>query len=334
MTAETVIEEFLERYPLPSGWAKPDVFTDALTLGKLSLQLAGLSVTAPSGEIVTGSAADRDELPLERAFMELVERVAVVEANARVAPLIAMDRSTGVAVELPHERVFPTSNWPEQWIYSRSNGVGLHVTPALAEAAAGLELLERDAVLRAWRGQTLPVLAPAPGLAADLGEHYEFQAFMFPQPGVPDCQVAGVFGWPLSDQAPVVFGFGAAYSDQDGALARAQREALQRLAFLWGEPIDDSPPFVPSAAYHQECYLHRRSAERLGRWLAGGHRRLVGASTKQTKHYKLLFADLTPTHLIGKLAVVRAVSDQCDLLTFGRAPIGTLPEELWIHPIA
>jgi hypothetical protein len=135
---------------------------------------------------------------------------------------------------------------------------------------------------------------------------------------------------------PFVSGYGAR-ADRAEAVLAAQKEALQLLAFLWGEPLPDrAPDPLPAPMTHLETYQLRERHAVLRRWLDEGH----------AEHYRptpvadadadrsLRFADLTPTWQEGQLHVARALCPAAIPLIVGLSPLlAHLPPELRIHPI-
>jgi hypothetical protein len=131
--------------------------------------------------------------------------------------------------------------------------------------------------------------------------------------------------FPHTPAHPLVYGFAAA-TQATHALARAETEALQRLAFLWGEPLPErAPEPAPLPDYHQDYYLYPPNHAHIVRWLEGGHdleareprssRRLAGPSIYDGERTQ--FIDLTPEPLRGKLAVAKAISSHARRLRFG-----------------
>jgi len=107
-----------------------------------------------------------------------------------------------------------------------SNGVALHRSWQAACQCAVAELLERDAVLRSFRGECTPepVAFPDSPPAQALRGSYTLRAFTFDGGEGSAYITAGVFLCPLQAQVdPLAFGFAAARELQV-ALAAAERE--------------------------------------------------------------------------------------------------------------
>jgi hypothetical protein len=140
----------------------------------------------------------------------------------------------------------------------------------------------------------------------------------------------GAFLFPRAPAAPLVYGFGAG-TGVAAAHASAKREALQRLAFLWGEQLPEAPPeAAPLPDYHQEFYLYPAHHAILHEWLDGKRSRAPQRATKTrdlTSANIVLdsidmtrFVDLTPDVLGGSLRIAKATSRAAKQLRFGNSP--------------
>src|SRR5690606_37386684 len=105
---------------------------------------------AAGGGDVAGSAAGLGAFPVRRAYFELLERSAVLDAIAtpRVAYPV-LDARGAPTAECARDRVFPEVH-DSSWAYSKSNGVAVGPDWPSACRAARAELFERHAVLGAW----------------------------------------------------------------------------------------------------------------------------------------------------------------------------------------
>lgn len=319
--------------PLPAGWSEPQLFADTIRVGALEVRRAGIVARAPDGAEVTGSAAQTQGSPLPRAWYELLERAAVLDAAERACPVRdPKERVVGEVargVEPPGE--------PSRRRASRSNGVALHRSWAAACERARLELLERDRVLRSWHGELPLRETPAPAWL-DATEAHEWRAALVPpRKGErrPTDAVAVVIGFPRRAEVPLARGF-AARPSRDAALEAAAAEALQSLAFLWDEPVPErSPELAPTPLFHLDYYLCPDNHEPLRRWLAGAHPRLE-APGDGAADGALRFVDLTPADAAEGLRVARAVDEAARELVFGAPPEALaerLPSALHVHPI-
>jgi hypothetical protein len=324
---------------LPEGWAEPERVEDSIEACGLTLRRAGISTRDKSGEDVTGSAAELDSAPRARAEFELLERVATLEAMRTTPTSVALLDADGVEVDrLLATEAFPESPDPKRWRYARSNGVALHRSWSAACHRAHCELVERDRVLRAWYGWLTPERVPLLGDATRLERStgHTWRAFRI---GAPDArspfEVAGVFGFPTSQDVPIAVGY-AARSSLLEAMEAASREALQLLAFLWAEPIPaEMPPAGPSALHHLDRLLCPMTHERLRAWLDGAHREFGSLVDAPPPAGAPTFVDLTPAWLGGGLRVAKAIVKDALPLAFGEAPFGGhLPHALCQHPIA
>jgi len=326
--------------PLPKEWSQPTVVEDAIVADGVELHRVGFSSSGPGGEEVTGSAAEREASPRDRAYYELVERISTMDAIRRATPRYDTRTLDGRSAEQrPRTDIFPDSVAPDRWRYAKSNGVALHVDWHAASSRALWELCERDRVLRSWYGEIEPrplagALDSAPLARA---RSYEWLAYSFPVTEASSfsrgVHVCGVFGLPNAG-APFVLGFGARPSP-DEALDAATREATQLLAFLWGEePTTQDPPFAPTPLYHLDTFQRPERHRMVRAWLEGAHTRYRPSAPPAQGNDRVTFVDLTPPWLHG-LVVSKAICPAAVPLTFGDAPFGThLPPELRAHPIA
>lgn len=320
---------------LPEGWSSPEVVEDELDVDGLVVRRAGISSCFGTEE-ACGSAAEIVSSPLARAEFELLERIAVAEQR-REARFELRDEADSVTGSALLADVFPVSADPDRWRYSSSSGIALHSSWRNACVRATWELIERDRVLRAWHGETVPrslTFAEHPLLTT---RSYDWRAVELVAPqgdgAGKDVVVVGVFGLPKTDGAPFALGFGARPTERD-ALEAAAREALQFLAFMWGEaPLDANPNAEPTAMRHLDEFQVRGKHEVIRHWLEEGHaayhrdrpRRPLGTAR---------FVDLTPSWMDGGLRVAKALCDGAEVLTFGESPSSAhLPQNLRIHPI-
>ncbi len=322
--------------PLLDGWSLPEVVDDVITADGIELRRAGMASRRADGTELTGSAASVDDAPVERARYELLERMATIDAISSALEIWQVWSGEGAPISVVSSAdAFPESNRPERWRFARSNGVALHCDWDSACKAAREELAERDRVLRSWYGETLPAPVEAP---AQLGvaSSYEWSAFLLPAPErswSEDVVVAGVIGFPRCD-VPLVLGYGAGTA-ADVALRKAVGEALQSLAFLWGEPAPQAEPELsPSALGHLEWWLYPGHHDQLKRWLDGQHARYATNERTQTvTQRETTYLDLTPKGL-DRHRVVKAMSPAALPLAFGACPFGEhLPSSLRVHPI-
>jgi hypothetical protein len=325
---------------LPEGFSEPEAFVDDIDLFGVRVRRAGLATSGPGGLELTGSAAALDEDPVARAGFELLERVATALAVAARTPA-----SHGA---------FPESDAPERYRHARSNGIALHASLETARTRARYELAERDRILRAWYGETTParvsgehehltVPMRAVALALASGGAYDVEIHAFPDDGrclaSRDLAVAGAFLFPRRAGLPLAMGFGARPLLGDAAEA-ALREALQSVAFLWGEPLAEAPVPGPTALQQLEFWQGASRAEALRGWLAGDHVRHAGSLARlglggraEGPDAPVHFHDLTPSWSPG-LHVVRATCDAALPLVFGVAPWADgLATELRVQPI-
>jgi ribosomal protein S12 methylthiotransferase accessory factor YcaO len=326
-------------FPLPEGWSEPERVEDTVDVDGVLIHRAGFASSWGNDQAV-GSAADWQSAPVMRARFELLERIALLEASRSEASLFAVRTPDGAQVgQLAREEVFPLSDEPTRWSYARSNGVALHADWTRACRSAVEELIERDRVLRAWLGETVPCpLTFDPGsspLSRTRSHAWSACAFTAaPETPLPELEVVGIFGFPLRKGVPLAFGYGSRPTREE-AIGAATREAAQLLAFVWGEPIPEHPPEPdPTPLAHLERFQCPEMHGILRRWLEGGHARHVRATIPPAARSPLHLVDLTPAWLVGGFQVAKAVCSSAVPVTFGPSPLfAHLPPELRIHPI-
>lgn len=324
---------------LPEGFVELERVEDQVLVDGLILGRAGLCVQASGGEPVTGSAASRTGPPVSRARFEVLERLATLEAiGGRRASYPLRDRMRRAIGVTPRSVVFPESGAPDVWQFARSNGIALFDDWAAACDRAWWELCERDRVLRAWYGDGRPVrmaIEPA-STSLPTGASYDWEIARFVDDGerASNIEVVGVFGLPRVGSAPAVAGY-AARPSLDGALEAAVSEALQQLAFLWGEEIPTrQPDCLPTPLHHVEGLLWPGSHQGIRAWLVNGHTRFRPATPRPVLRAPDGFVDLTPPWLAGRACVARALARDAVPLVFGVGPLSAeLPSELRMHPI-
>lgn len=339
------VKQLQHQFPLPASWQVPSCFSFVTNVGDLEIFLVGLVAKSCANDgDVAGSAGALGEYPVERAYFELVERAATVDAlDCKAAHYPIYDTKRGLVDHQSRDVVFPPSPPDAPWTYARSNGVAVASTWEAACQASRAELVERHRVLSSWFGITRPkpIKLPKTDALHALDFAYEVFAYSFPcseWETEAKHEVVGVFGFPRSAEAPFVYGLSAGRSSA-GAIAGAAREFLQRLGFLWGENIPDREPTPePTSAYHQELYLWPRTHDKLRRWLAGERFDRTYQTGEEHRAYSLgeRFVDLTPPVLHGRLHVAKALPSGELPLTFGQGH-PDLPDagpKHSVHPIA
>ena len=324
---------------LAPGWSITERVDERIEIQGVELWRAALSAESTWGEVVTGAAADVDGRAMERATFELLERATMMEAMRRGPETFVVRSSDGtVRGSLRRESVFAESDDPQRWQPSRSNGVALGTDWASACRSALLELVERDRLLRSWRGEGMPeqVALDAPLLSSIPG--YAWQAYRLPMQGGWSAayETAIVIGFPTRGGVPLVRG-SAADETLKLALRRAVRECLQGLAFLWGEDIpNEPPPSSPTPLYHLDHYLWPGAHAGLRQWLAGAHTQLA-ASASPEADATVEWVELTPAGAQARFRVAQARCQAALPLFFGDGPAWwttALPPALRVHPIA
>jgi hypothetical protein len=202
-----------------------------------------------------------------------------------------------------------------------------------AKERARLELVERDRLLRAWYGELDPVAIAIDAADVPVTTSYTWRAVTVPEAGGGGDDVVMAVGVPLRDDAPLLRGCAARVGRRPALLA-ALAEALQGLAFLWGEPVPDvAPTPMPTPMFHLDYYLWPGSRAALLDWLERGHGRFGRPPSRRAE--AAWFVDLTPAELGGELRVVRALARGRAALVFGEVPGAShLPENRRVHPSA
>lgn len=332
------VAELLDRHPLPGDFTVSECFVGSTELAELAVHVVGMIASSPDGRSVSGSAGERETVPFARAYFELFERAALLDAErapgARTRLNAAGERLVG-----REPWAFPSVPGDASWRYARSNGVAVGRDFASAARAARAELVERDRLLCAWYGQTQPLrreLTADPAWGA-LSPWYELEAYEFPASDADDSELsaAAVFGFPKVAEAPLIYGAAADWT-LERAIRRAGAEALQRWAFLWGETIPDrEPEFAPAADFHQELYLWPAMHARLRDWLAGSHRHSAPALAPRGPRREP--PEFVEVGSFPELMAVRAIPDRELPLVFGRGHPNAPHhgrEPFLVHPIA
>ncbi len=322
--ASNVTRPWVDRTLAP-GWEPIEAIEDTIRPGLVPLHRAGLATRAPGGEEIVGSAAAPTGPVADRAYFELLERASVIEYLRRQP---ASETAAGPARPAYRQ--------------ARSNGVALHSDLNEARRCALWELVERDRIVRSWYGEITPRRVAAPRWLEAMAPEgaYEWCACSFDAPAWDSwsrgLEVAAVIGFPLRSDVPLTRGF-AARPSADAAIEAAADEAVQGLAFLWGEEIPDSePPPAPTPMYHLDLYLYPRNHDLLRGWLRGAHGVHACSQGERPAPAEVSFVELTPPWLEGQLRVVKAECRAAIPLTFGVGPealSGHLPPRLRAHPI-
>jgi YcaO cyclodehydratase, ATP-ad Mg2+-binding len=303
--AEQVLRELQRQCPLPEGASPPQLFEQLVQIGELDVHLAGLT-SEVLGASYAGSAAEVGQLPLQRAYFELIERLAIGKALHRTEDFVLASATREVLGTLPAQEVFASSSNPSRWRFARSNGVAIAQTWTEACERAAAEAIERDCILRSWYGALTLGHSPLASLPVEaaawqgFAEHYELQVRATQWLGL---WVAMGVGFGRSAQVPFIISFGARTGLED-AVAAARREFTQRLGFLFGEDLPtEEPQVAPSADFHQEYSLWSGAHAALRSWLGTS---VASRDWPAPPPTPLGFVDLTPPELRDKVSVARA----------------------------
>ena len=333
--------------PNQDGWKMEKPFIEKLSLGKIESYMVGLQATHPMLGDVTASAVAQDQPPEEKAWFELMERIGIVRAMASDAVDLKVKPFSGDEISyLSKSIVFPSLIQPEttDFQHSKSNGIALHNTWENACRHAAYEAIERHFVLSTWLGTRRPrILKKAEPKFESLSGMYEVCQVEFGSTQVPSIRErvysCGVFLLPRmfssKKKVPFVFGCGGHGSLKE-ALDKAEREALQRLSFLWGEDIPmEEPSFSPDPLYHQELYLWPKKHQMIKDWIQG--RYFEEDTSIDDGEIDLAFVDLSEYSLNDEHFIAKAFSEKIIPLVFGKPEIGPfkgLDTARKVHPIA
>lgn len=218
-------------------------FKDSISVFGKTVYRVGLSDTCGDME-VTGSAAYFEQSDCQlRAQGELAERLVIVKTKLGV---------NSIAQEDAHD-----------FRWSHSNGIASHVDLHLAQENALNELIERDLLLKSWAGQLQVTLNSSADLSDFnfLNESYEIQAY-----NLKNC-LCLLVGWPKNETLPFLISH-AVHQDFTVAVIKAKKEFIQRLAFLWEEPLpQDDLTTKPSPEFHLNWSLLTQNQKEIRSWL-------------------------------------------------------------------
>jgi ribosomal protein S12 methylthiotransferase accessory factor YcaO len=332
----------LKNADIPPEWSLIDSLHEERRIEDCSLILRGYACQRKNdGLIVTGSWAGWEESTLDKARLELQERLALVQAmdqSSRTWPLlhIASGKKSGFA---RGSQLFPQSEEPGTMQFAKSNGVALGADFSDAARRAANEVVERHMVLASWYGASRPRACsmPLPSALQSLTALFDFQHYDFGSFFVRDCGsifVRGTFLWPTRSEMPVIYGFGAGPTEEEAG-SKALAEAVQRLAFL--DPLEapqDEPVFSPTPDFHQEFFLHPARKARLSAWLNGE----PSHPSFQVDFCRSGIAQAIDLTVRGRSqgSVVRVMISGTLPLVFGRFQPSAWPElptDFLIHPI-
>ncbi len=341
LSFDAALQQFTNQYPIEEEWGAPEVFRERAHIAGLDLNLVGLASNG-RGVQITGSSVGGSLSSLKRAYFEMVERASlqgVLQFESR--PISLCGFGGEVIRESSRQELFPAVPMGCLWQYSVSNGVAAHLSFGEARDRALQELLERDAILRSWYSGKKPesLALPYSDIVSVLQDEFDVRVVRFAS---ARSAVIGVFGFPKDLKKSAFFGFGTSNS-LDKAIRKAFRESLQRLGFTWGEDpcVQEGNVFAEfkgrTAEDHLEFYLNPESTFILKDWLTGKLEERYSNQIVNVIDERVLYADLTPPQLRGRVWVLKAIYDECMPLTFGSAHPWVLPvsgTDRIPHPIA
>src|SRR5262245_6870749 len=69
-----------QAYPLPVHWSRIQLFAETTCVNGVPIEVMGMSAENASGQSAHGSAGNVGGSPVQRAYFELLERAAIVDA--------------------------------------------------------------------------------------------------------------------------------------------------------------------------------------------------------------------------------------------------------------
>lgn len=326
---KTEILGLIDGYGFPAGWEISEEIFHEIRVENLNIFLVGLSAKSADNRSIFGSAGSLGGFPVERAFFELVERIATMDSvrTSNVFPPLDRDGRPSKS------HLIQESSLGERGRYSASNGIALGTTFSDACQRAALELTERDLILRSWYGQIKHQVYNLDSiLRGGLEKSYDLVGVNFSNKE-NDPVVLGIFGFPKIKDKPLVYGFGAS-PYQEIAEKKAEVEFIQRLGFLWEEPLLEKVDFSPSASFHQDYFLVPKNLEIIRGWVFAKHESEDIWDLNDNTEY---FFDLTPHDSLKGIHIVRAFSGAKMPLIFGEWHPWVKSrknQNLIVHPIA
>jgi hypothetical protein len=323
-----LMDTYAQTYPLPPGWRLAEKLMETHTCGVISVDLLGLiaqSAQAPHTQVTASAGSiqgDANGIAV-RAYFELLERVALLDALAQPAQMHKVFTLTGQEMQTRSlAELFPESPRPAEWVYAKSNGVAAHTERDQACWRAYKELAERAIILRSWYGRVAPCTrCPLALLPSALSKQMDAQKLSLYEFSTPSDGISCIGAFIKVPQGFWAYGFASAKRSEAAALA-AVEEAFQRLGFLADETVVEAlPEFSPTPDYHQEYYLSAIGTERIEQWLQGAFFGEAGEISKPLPEYnQCFFVDLTPASLQGKCYVIKAFHQDITPLAFGFYP--------------
>ncbi|RZA25059.1 MAG: hypothetical protein EOP10_07995 [Proteobacteria bacterium] len=322
----------VDEYP---KWALAGRIDSRVRLGKAQIKIDALRYSHPTLGVVIGSSSSIDGSE-PKARYELLERIWLVEHLLK-APLksykVRLPESGEEMHSLDRSHVFAASRPGFRIV--ESNGVALHESWSAACRAAALELLERHLVLESFRGRIKPhLIDPSLSLFPELSfediylsSTYTLGSQMtdsFKEP----IHVAAAFLQPRdAGKVHQICAFGAGFSRQD-AILKAEKEALQRYAFLCDSPIPSEAAYEASSAFHQAYHLVPANHWVIKSWLEGN---LFNGLSYVPTCIRLNFIDLTLASDLDYF-LAKAISEDIKPLEWGAEQLDEITNPL-VHPI-
>ncbi len=223
-----LLKELCQFWPTPPGWSTPHVSRTAVGAGRWSAQIVVATSHGPAG-IAIGRGVAGDESALRTAYYELLKDIAQLEKLAEPEETVRLlDLDLTCVTKRAKSAVLPMAV-PG---FAAAGSVAVGRNFYAVRDAAGLDLVLRDAVERAWtqrnalEERALSVSAQA--LGTKLADRFELRERRLPSSD-PRAALAAVVGMPLDPLAEPIFGFGIGTS-AGAASAAATGACVDRLA--------------------------------------------------------------------------------------------------------
>lgn len=321
------------------NWSISDSFSDQVKIDESSkIYLYGFVAQHEDFGEAYGSSGSLEDDNGIGAWFELIERISLVEK-------IKADSSTTYSSYLfdgnpsksyLQKELFPKSP-SKDFEFAKSNGVATHTDIIEARSRTAFELIERERIIKSW-------YLKAPPKCLDISNEFSkgfVDRFQFIEgdfgssdvDGLGSIYTSGVFLFPKKKENIAIYGFGAGLSNSD-AKAKAAREAIQRLGFLWEEePLDSAPSFSPSPSYHQEYFLQKNQEKYLKEWISLEHNKPI--NLPKASKIVIDYVDLTLENFIDSYTVRAYCSDLMPLV-FGKWYHNKfeVSDSKLIHPVA
>jgi hypothetical protein len=210
---------------------------------------------------------------------------------------------------------FPVLNVEgENTRFSVTNGVAAHPDQKVATASAFNELLERDLILKSWAGhfKVSQIQNVICNQLAFLEASYDIQFLNIKNSA---CVVVCL----PKHEEPLIIASALEVS-LDLAVQKAQREVIQKVAFLWEESFaKDAPAVYPSPQFHLDWSTAKASRAIIEEWISDSSQ-FQEPLDFEAIHKNTKFKTLTEPNSESELWVIKAENEDLWPLHFGEWP--------------